>query len=662
MKKVIYLILVFSCILPAQVKDVLYGFNGRAGVLFLVKAPQNGETVRIFRSEGGGSAIDLTGNNPLAAANGPQDVYRLLGDNIQPIKKYIDAEEDFEVYLALKDNEGMGGILSLLFPTAAVATGRLFVDTSAITGKLYTYRIEYYRDSTLTDKFEKSVRAVVPAVKEPGNFKGEAKSGIINFTWSYPKWSDDNSNLAVGYRVYRKLSQNAVTLLNTKPLIRNDAASPEFTVAVTDGTYGSEFYVTAVDFAGNESKPSAVIKIKEDVNLLPIAPTGLSATAQENGIQLVWDPSNERNVRGYNVFRREVSLKDTTMINKKEIPAERPYFFDSAVASGKQYYYFVKAVNKDGKAGRYSLMEAATYEDKIPPVAPTNLRLTMQNKTIKLDWTKSASKDVRGYRIFRGYEKGIMPRMDVLAEGASFIDSGYFGNSFEAGSTAFYSISAVDFSDNESPRTEVVKILFPDKEAPELPGQFYANLDELAVVKLSIGPSSSRDIAKVSIYRKLIGDKGNAQLLKTLKGLPAELKDTTCRLGQKYVYQLQLTDTAGNVSKILSGDTVLVVNTLPPPQVPVVTARPVVKGIEIKWLEVVQYDLAGYNIYRCEIPNGSFQLLNKVPVKEKIYFDSAGKSDYFYKVRAVNTSGIEGAWSEVTGVFIKKQNTEAGNE
>lgn len=655
MKKIIFMSLILQCILFAQGNDLLYVYDGRAAVLFLARAPGSGETVRIFRSEGGGSAIDLTGAAPLKAANQPADVYRLLGGDLEQIKKYMDAEDDFDVYLALKDNAGRGGIISLLFPGAAIASGRLFYDTTAAAGKTYNYRVVYYLDSTETGRIEKTVKAVVPILKEPSKLKGDVRSGILNLTWTYPKWEDDNTNFTVSFKVYRKSANGVVTLLNNRPILRNDNADPDFTAAVTEETFGADYYVTAVDFAGNESKPSAMIKIKEEELPLPLGPTGLKAEPTDYGISLFWEPSIERNVRGYNVFRRDVSARDTILISKKEIPAESPFYLDSTAASGRQYFYFVKAITKDGRAGRFSLMEAAMYEDRIPPLAPSNLRLSIQNKTIKLEWTKSASKDVGGYRIYRGYEKGIMPRIDILAQGSSFIDSGYFGESFEAGRTSFYSISAVDYSDNESPRTEVVKIVFPDKEAPELPGLFYTNLGELAVVQLSIGPSPSRDIEKVSVFKKKIGDKGNAQLYKTLNALPAELEDTSCLVGQKYVYQIQLTDTAGNSSAMLTGDTVSVANTLPPPQVPVVAASVLEKGVEIKWLGVVQYDLAGYNIYKCEIPNGSYRLINKSPVKGERFTDSAGLPDTYYKLRAVNTSGVEGAWSEVTGVYIKKE-------
>ncbi len=664
MKKIVYISLILQCILFAQENDILSVYNGRAAVLFLTRAPGSGETVRIFRSEGGGGELDLTGAAPLKAANQPADVYQLLGDNIEQIKKYMDAEDDFDVYLALKDNAGRGGILSLLFPGAAMASGRLFYDSTVTVGKTYNYRVVYYVDSTETKRIEKTVKAVLPVLKEPSKLKGEVLSGILNLTWTYPKWDDDKENLVVSFKVYRKEANGVITLLNNRPILRNDNSDPEFTAAVATETYGADYYITAVDFAGNESKPSNVIKINEDANALPLGPTGLKAEPADNGISLFWDPSIERNVRGYNVFRREVSTKDTILITKKEIPADAPFYFDSTAVSGRQYFYFVKAVNKAGKAGRFSLMEAATYEDRIPPLAPSKLKLSVQNKTIKLEWTKSASKDVSGYRIYRGYEKGIMPKVDVLAQGTSFTDSGYFGQSFEAGRTSFYSISAVDFSDNESPRTETVKIVFPDKEAPELPGIFYTNLGELAVVQLSIGPSPSRDIAKVNVFRKMIGDKGNAQLYKTLKSLPAEVKDTSCRVGQKYVYQIQLADTAGNISPMLTGDTVIVVNTLPPPKVPVVAASPLEKGVAVKWLGVVQYDLAGYNIYKCEIPNGSFRLINENPVKGELFTDISGTTGTFYKVRAVNTSGVEGAWSEVAGVYIKREPElpEDGNE
>jgi fibronectin type 3 domain-containing protein len=68
---------------------------------------------------------------------------------------------------------------------------------------------------------------------------------------------------------------------------------------------------------------------------------------------------------------------------------------------------------------------------------------------------------------------------------------------------------------------------------------------------------------------------------------------------------------------------------------------------ELSWQAVTESDLAGYNVYRSDLPSGVPEKLNREPLRETKYTDPAGGATHYYWVRALDTSGNESPRSEV---------------
>jgi hypothetical protein len=77
----------------------------------------------------------------------------------------------------------------------------------------------------------------------------------------------------------------------------------------------------------------------------PAPPKGLQAVAHEGSISLIWDPSNEKDLAGYLVFRGSAPGTPSQQITPE--PVEHAMFNDE-VARGVRYAYAVKAVDKAG--------------------------------------------------------------------------------------------------------------------------------------------------------------------------------------------------------------------------------------------------------------------------------------------------------------------------
>ena len=85
------------------------------------------------------------------------------------------------------------------------------------------------------------------------------------------------------------------------------------------------------------------------------------ALAAAQTVNLAWDPSNSKNVVGYNVFRGANSGGPYAKLNSSVEPYTA--YSDSTVHAGNTYYYVTTAVNSDGTQSAYSNQSQAV----IPP-------------------------------------------------------------------------------------------------------------------------------------------------------------------------------------------------------------------------------------------------------------------------------------------------------
>lgn len=95
-----------------------------------------------------------------------------------------------------------------------------------------------------------------------------------------------------------------------------------------------------------EGETSAGIEVVTHDIFPPVAPVGLQAVysgnQQQNFIDLTWAPNTEGDLAGYNVYRRE---EGGTFKRVNSELVKTPVFRDPDVRSGKQYFYYVTAVD-----------------------------------------------------------------------------------------------------------------------------------------------------------------------------------------------------------------------------------------------------------------------------------------------------------------------------
>ncbi len=110
----------------------------------------------------------------------------------------------------------------------------------------------------------------------------------------------------------------------------------------TGATY--HYSITAVDTAGNESRPVKAHEITAKDDIPPTAPSGVVAIFSKNGVKITWNPSNASDLKGYNVYRSELPNGRYMKVNKDLLNS--PEFIDHG---GKKFHFYrISAVDLSG--------------------------------------------------------------------------------------------------------------------------------------------------------------------------------------------------------------------------------------------------------------------------------------------------------------------------
>jgi len=183
----------------------------------------------------------------------------------------------------------------------------------------------------------------------------------------------------------------------------------------------------------------------------PAPPAAVAVTAKAEGIALDWKAVP--GVVGYNVYRRQTDL---TSYGAPLVAPEptATQFLDSTARYGQRYFYTVCSV-----ASRAPLVESALaaereidYQDRFPPVPPTDLAALPEVGKVRLVWRFSPSPDTVGYKIYRQDPGGEWRQLATLiAAGLEYLDTG-----LSSGIVFHYRVTAIDGVGNESgPSAEV---------------------------------------------------------------------------------------------------------------------------------------------------------------------------------------------------------------
>jgi len=75
----------------------------------------------------------------------------------------------------------------------------------------------------------------------------------------------------------------------------------------------------------------------------PLPPGGLSVVPTKAGVRIFWDRSEEPDLSGYNLYRREKGAGAAIKLNDE--PLTEVHYTDTSASNGKIYYYSITALD-----------------------------------------------------------------------------------------------------------------------------------------------------------------------------------------------------------------------------------------------------------------------------------------------------------------------------
>ncbi len=647
MKKIITFLLIslstYGISRAEQKRDFIPMAKGDTLAIFLTVPPPSNQGFDVYRKgplPTNDDFVKLTKEAPIMPVVDPELAKSILGDEWKTIAKAVESDDPFEVLRKLRGSEFISGVMSLLSPKVATVTGRWFVDGSVRNGKEYQYKIVYVdARGNGKDSLSKQVTISETNPNRPKNVKVKIGDTKATVTWDYQKWNGTFDDLAIQFYIFRNEGTGEFKRVNDKTILRDDATPRQFVDLWLTNGQSYSYYVAAVDPIGRISEPSDTVKIAPKDTTAPGVPKNLAVNPGDGFMAISWDMSPELDVNGYDVYRSLGLDKEYSKINRTLVPASTPIYFDSTITNGLQYFYKISALDKSGNESEKCNSKSGVPIDKTPPDPPTNVAYKIEKRVLHLSWIPAKAKDVVGYHIYRGESQKDQPRLTPDPfKGTAFVDSGYQGSGMTPGKTFIVGVTAVDGARNESEKV-MLTIVVPDDDPPLPPRGFIAKNKDGRYVEISCAGSPSID----AVSYKLIKQTGESEKLElaTFSKAPFDFEDTLITKGKSQIYYAVAYDSAGNKSGPSKIDTVLVRDYSPPPSPRNASASFTTNGIELSWERVIDFDLAGYNIYSAKTPSGTYTKLNSAPLKDLKFVDAKGSKEIYYRVRAVDTSGNE---------------------
>jgi len=185
----------------------------------------------------------------------------------------------------------------------------------------------------------------------------------IDIHWKEPEKNIDSSTPAEvrGYNLYRRKEGEFFSRLNSS-LIRENRYSDK------DFRFG-EVYHYMVRASCTKSSPfwesadSGTAEILTEDIFSPVPPSGLISVAGEDFISLSWDINKEKDLLGYNVWRKEEGQGEYIPLTPQ--PIQENVYNDYAVEKNKRYHYAITAQDIRGNESEKSEAVAEEIREKL---------------------------------------------------------------------------------------------------------------------------------------------------------------------------------------------------------------------------------------------------------------------------------------------------------
>jgi hypothetical protein len=193
-----------------------------------------------------------------------------------------------------------------------------------------------------------------PTLPAPANVSAHLSAKGVEIAWDAVLPSSEIPGINYEYLVYRRDLATAHDSVAGEVAVNRDNG-PRLLDASFEWEKTYDYRVTVVTMVARTDGPeqvegddsSSVRVVAHDI-FPPATPTGLQAVFSGPGqtpfIDLIWTGNSERDLAGYNVYRRDTG--EPVKINSELV--RTPAFRDSSVVPGHEYFYSISAVDNPG--------------------------------------------------------------------------------------------------------------------------------------------------------------------------------------------------------------------------------------------------------------------------------------------------------------------------
>lgn len=279
------------------------------------------------------------------------------------------------------------------------------------------------------------------------------EKGIATISWEF---EEAGNKLIRGFRL-----NQAPTVSGPYKVVLDNIAPEQRSLEYAHLNPTNYFTMTAVAKDGGTTTSFPVLVQPVD-STPPVAPVGLSATIDSNGIvSLKWEKNKESDLLGYAIFRgnnpgEEMSPVIDSVWRNNE-------FRDSvAVRSlNSKVYYAVKALDQRYNESPFSAVLEAKKPDVVPPASPIFSGYSVKNDTVYLSWARSSDEDVAEHLLYRKVGLDKTTKWDLISRMTAKGVYGYSDAAIVGGNTYSYIITAKDSSGLESVPVQPVTVKVP---------------------------------------------------------------------------------------------------------------------------------------------------------------------------------------------------------
>lgn len=366
----------------------------------------------------------------------------------------------------------------------------------------------------------------------------------------------------------------------------------------------------------------------------PEPPSNLIAVPADLGIYLQWDasPTPVREISEYRIERFREG--DSAAVIIRRVPAGQLSDFDSTGLGGIEYRYRVRARDWFLNDSPWSDPAFATYRDPVAPAPPDSVSVVMSPQGLFVDWVENAEPDLSAYRVYKAIEGAPFQQVGEPDQ-SQFLD-----RDVRASVSYVYSVTALDYSGNESTRSDSVFGFIPDGIPPGSVGAFKAR-GTADGVRLSWVAPTDADLLGFRLARSR--DPVFSDPLVNLGRADTTFVDSTALERVFYVYRIEAVDESGNYGEPSFADVIRPDATAPNAPTGFQLAR-TSSAIHLSWSPSGSQDLESYRIYEESLIDSS-QTVIRVDGRfaEHVVFPFQPGLPRRYQVTAVDTTGNESA-------------------